>query len=159
VETASSTKKLDPNACAQCGSLYTMPKGDFLYCRDCKALSSGGELVKPGDLDIHYSLDIQDTEHRSLWVDSVYVLFQAQCDIARGLKISPGSSFTNWLKANESPEGWIDDRDTIKTLAKIAGKILKHAQYVEDPYVIQSVEGLQTALPKAHRMILTFKKR
>ncbi|HTF57226.1 MAG TPA: hypothetical protein VK661_08335 [Planctomycetota bacterium] len=154
-----SKKKLDPNACAQCGSLYTAPKGDFLYCRDCKALTSDGEIVKTGDLDLHYSLDVQDPENRTLWVDSVYVLFQAQCDIARGLKISPGSSFTNWLKANEAPEGWIDDKDTIRTLAKIAGKILKYAQHIEDPYVIQSVEGLQAALPKADRMILTFKKR
>ncbi len=153
-------KLLSPEACAQCGSLYTVPKPDNMrLCRDCKALSLDAEVVKTGDLDLHYSLDVLDAQDRTLWVDSVYVLFQGQCHVAHGLKISPGSSFTNWLKANESPEGWIDDPITIQTLHKICGKILKHRQYVEDPYIIESVEKLQGVLLKSRKMVLTFKKR
>jgi len=152
-------KLLSPESCAQCGSLYTVPKQNMRFCRDCKAWSLDGEVVKSGDLDLHYSLDVLDKDGRTLWVDSVYVLFQGQCHVAHGLKISPGSSFTNWLKSNEVPEGWIDDPITIQTLHKIAGKILKYRHFVEDPYIIESVEKLHEVLPKSPKMVLTFKKR
>jgi hypothetical protein len=152
-------KLLSPEACAQCGSLYTVPKGEIRFCRDCKAWTQGGEVVKSGDLDLHYSLDVQNGANRTVWVDSVYVLFQAQCMVAHGLKISPGSSFTNWLKSRENGEGFIDDHDSIQTMLKIARKILKHRQFIEDPYLIESITALEAALPKATKMILTFKKR
>lgn len=152
-------KLLSPDACAQCGSLYTVPKHDMRFCKDCKALSLNGEVVEAGDLDLHYSLDVLDAEDRTLWVDSVYVLFQAQCHVAHGLKISPGSSFTNWLKSKEAPEGYINDPITIQTLHKIAGKILKHRQFIEDPYITDSVENLHKVLLKSRKMVLTFKKR
>ena len=152
-------KLLSPDACAQCGSLYTVPKDDMRFCKDCKALSLNGEVVKSGDLDLHYSLDVLDPEGRTLWVDSVYVLFQAQCHVAHGLKISPGSSFTNWLKSKEAPEGWIDDPITIQTLHKITKKILHYRQHIEDPYILESVEKLQNCILKSRKMVLTFKKR
>ena len=152
-------KLLSPEACAQCGSLYTVPRQNMRFCRDCKAWTLDGEVVKSGDLDLHYSLDVLDANGRTMWVDSVYVLFQAQCLVANGLKISPGSSFTNWLKSNESSEGWIDDVPTIRTLHKIAGKILKNHQYVDDPYILEAVEKLHEVILKSPKMVLTFKKR
>lgn len=153
-------KLLSADACAQCGSLYTVPKSDGMRaCRDCKAVTLNGEVVKSGDLDLHYSLDVLDADGRTLWVDSVYVLFQAQCHVAHGLKISPGSSFTNWLKSKEAPEGYIDDPIAIQTLHKIAGKILHYKQFIEDPYILESVEKLHGVLLKSRKMVLTFKKR
>jgi len=152
-------KLLSPNSCAQCGSLYTVPKGEILFCRDCKAWTQNGEVVKSGDLDLHYSLDVQNGANRTVWVDSVYVLFQSQCMVAHGLKISPGSSFTNWLKSRENPEGKIDDPESLQILLKIARKILKHRQFIDDPYLVETITALEAALPKATRMILTFKKR
>lgn len=153
-------KLLSPEACAQCGSLNTVPKqNDIRFCRDCKAMSLEAEVIKTGDLDLHYSLDVQDAEGRTLWLDSVYVLFQAQCHVAHGLKINPGSSFTNWLKANEAPEGWIDDPITIQALHKIAAKILHYQRFIEDPYIIESVQKLHEVILKSRKMVLTFKKR
>lgn len=152
-------KLLSGDSCAQCGSLYTVPKQNMRFCRDCKAWTLDGEVLKAGDLDLHYSLDVLDPQGRTLWVDSVYVLFQAQCLIAHGLKISPGSSFTNWLKSQEAPEGWIDDPITIRTLHKIAAKILHYRHFIEDAYILESVEKLHQALPKSPKMVLTFKKR
>ena len=153
-------KLLSKDACAQCGSLYTVPKSDGMRaCRDCKAVTLNGEVIKSGDLDLHYSLDVLDADGRTLWVDSVYVLFQAQCHVAHGLKISPGSSFTNWLKSKEAPEGYIKDPVTIQTLHKIAGKILHHRGFIEDPYILESVDNLHKVLLKSRKMVLTFKKR
>jgi len=153
-------KLLSPEACAQCGSLYTVPKqNNIRLCKDCKAMTLDGEVIKSGDLDLHYSLDVLDANDRTLWLDSVYVLFQAQCHVAHGLKISPGSSFTNWLKSNEAPEGWIDDPMTIQTLHKITAKILHHGKFIEDPYIVESVQKLHDVILKSRKMVLTFKKR
>lgn len=145
--------------CLHCGSLNTQIDGPFRNCRDCRAVFRGSEEVQAGDLDIHYSLNVQDRDSRSLWCETLDVLFEAQCDIAAGLGIPPGSSFTNWFRSRQREEGVIDDPDTVERMKVISRKILTHRQFVREPYNIEAAERLEQALPRAARFLLTLVRR
>jgi hypothetical protein len=152
-------KPVYPGACPHCGSLDGVEHRAGKACLDCGAVYKDGEVLKSGTVDVHYSLDVQDYRGATLWRDTLDVLFDAQCDIAAGLKIPPGSSFAKWLRSKQRREGLIDDGDTIVAMEKIVGKIMKHARFVRDEYKLQSIQRLQKVMPDACRFQLTLAKR
>lgn len=117
------------------------------------------EVVSIGILDLHYTLDVVSAEGRSLWNDSLYVLFQSQCDIAARLRIPPGSSFTKWLKTYATEFGVIDNLKVVETLKKIVAKMVHYQNYIEDPYHIDAIQQLHTVIDRAARLVLTYTKR
>lgn len=145
--------------CPQCGSLNTYRDGRARRCFDCRAISNGREVVIPGSLEAYHSLEVQDSNGRTLWADSLRVLFEAQCDIAAGLGIPPGIGLSNWLRARQRRPGIIDDRDTLRRMSVISQKIVYHAEFVRASYNVRSAERLSQALPRASRMVLTTRSR
>jgi hypothetical protein len=145
--------------CLHCGSLDWEEKRGARYCRDCGAVFRPGELLRAGFIDLHYSLDVRDDGGRSLWCETLDVLFEAQCDIAQGLKIKPGSSFTKWLKSRERTEGVIDDAATIAAMEKIAGKLVAYGDLIREEYNLDAARRLVKALAQATRLVLTLTQR
>lgn len=146
-------------SCPHCASLDSAPKGGSRLCRDCGAVFRGSEVLTPGYVDLHYSLEVHTGEGNKLWSNTLDTLFEAQCDIAVGLGIPPGSSFTKWLKSRERVEGVIDDAETITTLQRIVSKLMKHQRFIRDPYNLESIRRLKDALPQATRLCLTLGRR
>jgi hypothetical protein len=145
--------------CLHCWSLDTVQKGDLRVCRDCGAVCRGGEVIETGYVDLHYSLEVQAGDGRALWIDTLDTLFEAQSDIAVGLGIKPGSSFTKWLRSRERTEGVIDDAGTIESMQKIVRKMTSYAHFVRDPYNRQTIDRLNKVIPNAVRFQLTLKRR
>lgn len=148
-----------PGSCAQCGSLDTAIRFKTFVCRDCGAASRNGEVVKTGIVDIHYSLQVLTQDGRTLWCETLDILFEAQCDVAAGLRISPGSSFSRWLKSREGAEGLIEDADTLRSMRRIVGKLVSYSAHIRDPYNLDAIQKLQDALPMASRFRLTLDRR
>jgi hypothetical protein len=147
-------------SCLHCFSLDTgLRKDRAVVCRDCGCVFKDDQILQHGMVDLDYSMQVLGETGATLWVDTLNVLFSAQRNVAAGLKIKPGSSFTKWLKSKERTEGIIDDAETILTLEKISRKILKNRQFIFDPYILGAVENLADCLPAATKLVLTFKKR
>ena len=152
-------KPIYPGACPHCGSLDGAPHRAGKACLDCGAVYKDGEVLKSGSVDVHYSLDVQDYRGATLWRDTLDVLFDAQCDIAAGLKIPPGSSFAKWLRSKQRKPDLIDDGETIVAMEKIVAKIMKHSRFVRDAYKLRSIELLSKVMPDACRFVLTLARR
>lgn len=146
-------------SCPHCASLDSVAKGQSRLCRDCGAVFHGSEVLTPGYVDLHYSLEVHSGEGCRLWENTLDTLFEAQCDVAAGLGIPPGSSFTKWLKSRERVEGIIDDAETITTMQRIVSKLMKHQRFIRDPYNLDSIRRLKDALPRATRLCLTLGRR
>jgi hypothetical protein len=148
-----------PNSCLHCGSLDWLPsKKGHRFCKDCGSKFTETEVLEPGYVDLDYSLNVLNSDGHSVWCECIHVLFDAQCDIAEGLGIKPGSSFTKWLKSREH-DGIIDDNETVQTMGKIVDKMIHHMQHIKSPDNLQMICHLQMALPKARKFVLTYKKR
>lgn len=149
------SKSTNPNACLNCGSLNTKRKGKVLLCYDCRQVSQGDEVIRSGELDLHYFLDVRNQDDRSIWCHTLDVLFESQCSIAEGLGIRPGSSFANWLRPKENEEGFIDDPGTIDELFSITNKMLGYKRFIKDKHHVELIRELRDALPRAAHMCLT----
>lgn len=158
IDLTSSSKPRHAGSCPQCGSLDVRPtRRGAAHCFDCGALSCDGEILRSGLVDVHYSLDVQSPEGRTLWCHTLEVLFEAQCDVAAGLRINPGSSFTKWLKTRER-DGVIDDPETLGTMRRIVSKLMSHRRFIRDPFNAEMIGQLEGALIGAGRMVLTWRK-
>ena len=149
------SKPSNPNACLNCGSLNTKRYGKALLCYDCRQLSKGDDVIRSGELDLHYTLDVRNQDDRSIWCHTLDVLFESQCSIAEGLGIRPGSSFANWLRSKENEEGIIDDAETIDELITIASKMLGYKRFIKDKHHVELIRELREALSRAMHMRLT----
>jgi hypothetical protein len=152
-------KKRHEGSCDHCGSLDVVDKKSGRYCRDCGAVTKDGEVLKSGMVELHYSLEVLTRDRRALWRETLDVLFEAQCDIAAGMKIAPGSSFTKWLISHQRPDGLIEKPEIYETLQKIVCKMANHLDLIVEEHNRARILSLLKAMEKGRLLKLSFDKR
>ncbi len=149
-----------PGSCIHCGSLNVKDKIRIKICQDCGCqYKPDGEIVKEGFLDIHYCLEAQNHNGRTLWMESLGMLFEAQCDVAAGLKINPGSSFAKWLNSFDTAgTGVLEQPELLETFHKVVFRILQHEKHVRNLENVERIRELLRVLPQSARLRITLRR-
>ena len=138
--------------CPFCSSGNTFFDGLARCCRDCRSVSRGLKVVIPGHLDRLYRLEVQDLNGDTIWKVNLEALYEAQRDIASGLKVRLRSSFAKWLLSRPNRKGVITEFATIRRMRTIVDKMVRHFKLIRKPFNVDAVLMLKHVLPRAARL-------